>query len=75
MCSEQLLSRESFEDLPEAQRCDICLSIFYCINWFRELVCAFAMETEIEMRGKVMVRLQNITDLQDMLEKCMTGEC
>ncbi len=26
------------------------------------------------MRGKVILRLQNITDLQDRLETCMTGK-
>lgn len=74
MCPDKVFSSGSFEDLPESQRIDICLSIFYCINWFRELVCAFAAETDIEMKGKVIIRLQNITDLQDRLETCMTGK-
>lgn len=38
MCSEQIFNGDMFADLAESKRLDICLSIFYCLNWFRELV-------------------------------------
>ena len=44
MCSEKVFNGDLFENLPEVQRMDVCLSIFYCINWFRELVCALHMQ-------------------------------
>ena len=37
-------------------------------------VCAFAGETDIDMKGKVIIRLKNITDLQDRLGRCMAGD-
>lgn len=34
---------------------------------------AFATQEEPEMRGKSIARLQNITDLCKVLEKCLAG--
>ena len=34
---------------------------------------AFAGESDIDMKGKVIIRLQNITDLQDRLGSCIAG--
>lgn len=39
MFQEKLLEGDAFDDLSESHRSDVCLTIFYCINWFRELVC------------------------------------
>lgn len=36
-------------------------------------MCAFAGEEDVDMRGKVVIRLQDITELQSQLESCMTG--
>ena len=36
-------------------------------------VCAFAGETDADMKGKVILRLMNITELQSQLESCMAG--
>lgn len=36
-------------------------------------VCAFAAESDMEMKGKVLMRLQDITELQRRLQTCMTG--
>lgn len=38
-------------------------------------VCAFAGEVDPDMKGKVIIRLMNITELQSLLESCMAGEC
>ena len=37
-------------------------------------MCAFTGEVDIDMRGKLLIRLRNITELQTQLEACMTGE-
>ena len=37
-------------------------------------VCAFAGETDVDMRGKVLIRLKNITEMQTQLESCLAGE-
>lgn len=38
MCKAEKLSKDVFEDMPLSRRQDICLSLFHCLNWFRELV-------------------------------------
>lgn len=96
MCKAEKLNKDVFEDLPLLRRHDLCLSLFHCLNWFRELVsqlckkngtscdstaislltqvCAFAHETDPDMKGKVLTRLTNITQMQNQLESCMNGE-
>ena len=99
LCTKAQLKFDVFEDLPAAKRQNVCLGLFHCINWFRELVsesqpihsyqscvcvylcvcvgnvqvCAFAGETDADMKGKVILRLMNITELQSQLESCMAG--
>ena len=36
-------------------------------------VSAYSGEVEAEMKGKVLIRLQNITDLQERLEDYLSG--
>ena len=38
MCKAEKLNKDVFEDMPLSRRQDICLSLFHCLNWFRELV-------------------------------------
>ena len=38
VCTKDRLKLDVFEDLSAAKRQNICLCLFYCINWFRELV-------------------------------------
>ena len=40
MCKAEKLKKDVFEDLPLSSRQDVCLSLFHCLNWFRELVSA-----------------------------------
>ena len=37
-------------------------------------VCAFGGEADVDMRGKVIIRLRNITEIQTQLESCMAGK-
>lgn len=59
------------ETLDQADREIICGALFYTINWFREVVNAFASQEDPEMRGKSISRLHTITELCKALEKCL----
>eukprot|EP00731_Ephydatia_muelleri_P027407 Em0019g280a len=72
MCPEEILRLSAFEGLPTSTKQDLCLVLFHCINWMRELVCAFAGDKEPEMRAKVISRLATITKLQSQLDTCMS---
>ncbi|XP_028398344.1 Fanconi anemia group D2 protein-like isoform X2 [Dendronephthya gigantea] len=49
----------------------VCSSLFYCLNWYRELVNAFSTETDPEMKGKTLNRVKTIVILQDWLDQCL----
>ena len=36
-------------------------------------VCAFAHEADPDMKGKILIRLANITEMQNQFEICMNG--
>ena len=38
LVSQDKLKMEVFEDLPITKKQDICVSLFHCLNWFREMV-------------------------------------
>uniref|UniRef100_A0A671USY1 FA complementation group D2 n=1 Tax=Sparus aurata TaxID=8175 RepID=A0A671USY1_SPAAU len=62
---------EKMESLSKAEREFLCSLLFHTINWFREVINAFCTQKEVEMKMKVMTRLQNITYLQTLLEKAL----
>ncbi|XP_055503999.1 Fanconi anemia group D2 protein isoform X1 [Leucoraja erinacea] len=64
---------EKVESLSKPERELLCSLLFHAINWFREVVNGFCKLQDIEMKGKVLLRLQNITQLQGLLEKCITA--
>ncbi|KAM4651606.1 Fanconi anemia group D2 protein isoform 1-T3 [Discoglossus pictus] len=64
---------EKLESLSKQEREFLCSLLFFSINWFREIVNAFCKQQDPEMKGKVLTRLQNITWLQSVLEKCLIG--
>ncbi|XP_074535183.1 Fanconi anemia group D2 protein [Halichoeres trimaculatus] len=64
---------EKIESLSKSEREFLCTLLFYTINWFREVINAFCRQKDVEMKMKVMTRLQNITYLQTLLEKALTG--
>ena len=53
----------------------VCVSMCVCpcVCVCNVQVCAFAGETDADMKGKVILRLMNITELQSQLESCMAG--
>ncbi|XP_043933530.1 Fanconi anemia group D2 protein isoform X2 [Protopterus annectens] len=62
---------EKLEPLAKQEKEFLCDLLFYAINWFREIVNAFCNQKDPEMKGKVLIRLKNITELQPLLEKCL----
>lgn len=60
---------ERLESRPAKERSFMCSLVFLTINWFREVVNAFCRQLSPEMKGKVLTRLKNIVELQDILEK------
>ncbi|XP_015761600.1 PREDICTED: Fanconi anemia group D2 protein homolog, partial [Acropora digitifera] len=60
---------KEIETLDQADREIICGALFFTVNWFREVVNAFAPQRDPEMRGKSISRLQTITELHEILEK------
>ncbi|NXX22750.1 FACD2 protein, partial [Podargus strigoides] len=61
------------DSLSKEEREFLCSLLFYALNWFREVVNAFCQQQDAEMKGKVLTRLQNITELQNVLEKCLAA--
>uniref|UniRef100_A0A3P8TNF8 FA complementation group D2 n=1 Tax=Amphiprion percula TaxID=161767 RepID=A0A3P8TNF8_AMPPE len=64
---------EKVESLSKAEREFLCTLLFHTINWFREVINGFCGVKEIEMKMKVMTRLQNITYLQTLLERALAA--
>ncbi|NXG58672.1 FACD2 protein, partial [Hemiprocne comata] len=61
------------DSLSKQEREFLCSLLFYALNWFREVVNAFCQQPDAEMKGKVLTRLQNITELQNVLGKCLAA--
>ncbi|NXO04514.1 FACD2 protein, partial [Rhinopomastus cyanomelas] len=61
------------DSLSKQEREFLCSLLFYALNWFREIVNAFCQQQDAEMKGKVLTRLQNITELQTVLGKCLAA--
>uniref|UniRef100_A0A8C3IQG4 Fanconi anemia group D2 protein n=1 Tax=Chrysemys picta bellii TaxID=8478 RepID=A0A8C3IQG4_CHRPI len=64
----------NLDSLAKQEREFLCSLLFHSLNWFREVVNAFCQQQDLEMKGKVLTRLQNITELQNMLRKCLAGD-
>ncbi|NWR79930.1 FACD2 protein, partial [Centropus unirufus] len=61
------------DSLSKQEREFLCSLLFYALNWFREVVNAFCQQQDAEMKGKVLTRLKNITELQAVLGKCLAA--
>ncbi|NXR01746.1 FACD2 protein, partial [Sagittarius serpentarius] len=61
------------DSLSKQEREFLCSLLFYALNWFREVVNAFCQQQDAEMKGKVLARLENITELQTVLGKCLVA--
>ncbi|XP_054834119.1 Fanconi anemia group D2 protein [Eublepharis macularius] len=59
--------------LSNQERGLLCSLLFHTLNWFREVVNAFCQQEDPEMKGRVLARLQNITELQCLIEKYLAA--
>ncbi|KAM4821108.1 Fanconi anemia group D2 protein [Thomomys bottae] len=57
------------ESMSAKERSFMCSLIFFTLNWFREVMNAFCLQTPPEIKGKLLTRLKDIVGLQDILEK------
>ncbi|XP_078597368.1 Fanconi anemia group D2 protein-like isoform X1 [Branchiostoma floridae x Branchiostoma japonicum] len=64
---------EKIESLSVHERELMCTALFHTLNWFREVINGFSSQSDPEMRGKVLVRLQNITHVQGLLRTCLAA--
>ncbi|EQB76954.1 Fanconi anemia group D2 protein [Camelus ferus] len=64
---------ERLQSMSIKERSFMCSLIFLTLNWFREVVNAFCRQTLPEVKAKVLTRLKNIVELQQILEKHLAG--
>ncbi|NWI88168.1 FACD2 protein, partial [Pitta sordida] len=64
---------EKLDSLSKQEREFLCSLLFFALNWFREVVNAFCQQQDPEMKGKVLTRIRNITELQNVLGKCLAA--
>ncbi|KAL1789570.1 Fanconi anemia group D2 protein [Sigmodon hispidus] len=64
---------EKLESMSTKERSLMCSLTFLTFNWFREVVNAFCQQTSPEMKGKVLSRLKDLVELQEILEKYLAA--
>ena len=62
---------KDFTALPDGARGAACLALFYAVDWMRELLNAFATQSEPDMRSKVVERLHQLRWLELELDRCL----
>jgi len=60
-----------FEILSTVERTAICRALFFCLNWFREIINAFNDQKDEDIRQKIIWRIRDILDLSDTLRDCL----
>ncbi|XP_048212183.1 Fanconi anemia group D2 protein isoform X2 [Perognathus longimembris pacificus] len=60
---------DKLESMSAKERSFMCSLIFFTLNWFREVMNAFCLQTPPEIKGKLLSRLKDIVGLQGILEK------
>jgi hypothetical protein len=61
----------AFEDLEEHIQQRVCVSIFFAINWVREVINMFCTQTNAPSQAKVLQRLSHLHLLEQQLEVCL----
>ncbi|XP_023244637.1 Fanconi anemia group D2 protein-like isoform X1 [Centruroides sculpturatus] len=62
---------KEFSKLSIEMKHAVCDATFFCLNWFRELVNAFAATSNNHLRSKVIKRLKDIINLQNILQNLL----
>ncbi|KAL9656234.1 hypothetical protein ABK040_007849 [Willaertia magna] len=69
MFDDQILER--FSQLSKRDKDVTCLSLFFTINWFRELINGFATSSDFQSIGSVIKRIEHLVDIEKKLDKCL----
>ncbi|XP_047315356.1 Fanconi anemia group D2 protein homolog [Impatiens glandulifera] len=79
--SSKIICESSWNNLSGKQKQVICLSLYYAINWIRELLNAFCTQVgkfnaisqtmKVEIISKLMKRLRNLVVLEGLLNNCL----
>lgn len=75
-CAVNVPSHETiveFNTYGPTQQADVVDCLFYCINWFREIINAFANTKSEAYLEKVMIRLRNLVALQGVLSRVLAN--
>ncbi|KAB7505152.1 Fanconi anemia group D2 protein, partial [Armadillidium nasatum] len=73
-CGVQMPTPETYEEfssLSDKEQTFALTCLFYAINWFRELINAFATQKDKELKRKVVLRLRKLLSLQGLLVKVL----
>ena len=62
---------EKFEVLSVQEKNVVCASLFYCANWFREILNAFGDQQAEDCRNRVLVRLKHLLRVLKDLRNCL----
>ncbi|KAI9366554.1 Fanconi anemia protein FancD2 nuclease-domain-containing protein [Pilaira anomala] len=70
-CGILLFKTEDLEDISSEEAEYACDMLFYTINWFREILNSFMFAEEDNFRERLVTRLRNILQLEEMLSQLM----
>lgn len=62
---------EILDNFSTSQVNKIADCVFHCINWFREIISAFTSQKLKAIRRKVLKRLNDLIELENLLNECV----
>lgn len=62
---------ELFDERENEKNQMLLDALFYTANWFREVICAFSGQTELNIRQKVLQRLNDVIRLEDNIRNLL----
>lgn len=63
---------ELFDESESEKNALILDAFFYTANWFREVICAFASQREVNIRSKVLLRLSNLISMEATIRNMLS---
>jgi len=59
------------EVLSDAEKNAVCISLFYCLNWFRELLNVFSDQEDKDTKHSLLWRLRDLLEVAETLKDCL----